>query len=521
VALSSLIPAAFRRSVTESAAGPGWTQLPPRAGYLPGVPAGGINETTQAMGASTGTDRRTLMQDLNDVYLTCPWIWTCVQVIARTITAGGLTSDWDADTGEGDQKEPQKPPAVVALERFYAFCNPTQDIIQILRNTIADLLVFGDAMLEICWSGPIPVAIYNQDVATTYPDADEHGVIRKYVQVTDYGQRAEFEPREIIHISLDSARPGMFGVSPAQAMLGPAAAWLFAHATVKEMLRKGLPPTVHADLPASKSETETERWRNQAASQNLGSRNIGNPWITRGGGTLTELQAGKLADALAAKADSRDEIVAGMGVPPAEAGIIESGNLGGGTGDSQHRGFMLNTCNPLAAVVLEKLNFHIAVQGFGVQDWHSKFGEVDYRDSAVVETIRDMRLRNGSWTRNRLAADIGEPPVDGGDDAVFASQRFVVLWSDMADMSKSAIGAAGGPAPAPLSPPDGAKPGAQDDGDQDDDSKPGDGKDPKDPAGPDAKVPKDKAEAFRDAFRGRFREAMARWREVSEDQGAA
>lgn len=501
MALSSLIPPAFRRSrATAPGAGDGFTQLPARTGYIPGVAQGGINENTQAVGASTGTDRRSLMQDLNDAYLTCPWAWTCVQAIARTITAGGLVTDWDADDGEGDQEEPEKPSAVVALERFYAFCNPTQDARQLLRNVVSDLLVFGDAMLEVCWSGPTPVALYNQDVATTYPVADEHGVISKYVQVTDFGQRAEFEPREIIHISLDSARPGVFGVSPTQAMLGPIASWLFAHGTAKEMLRKGLPPTLHADLPASKAPGEVEKWRNQAAVQNLGSRNIGNPWVTQGGGALTELQAGKLADVLAAKSDSRDEIVAGYGVPPAEANIIESGNLGGGTGDSQHRTFVLNTCSPIAEIILEKLNFHIAVQGFGVQGWHSKFGEVDYRDSLTVEQIRDIRLRNGSWTRNRYAADIDEPPVEGGDDAFIVNRQEMVLYRDLSAISAAQVAKATAPPPVP-----GALPARQ----------PGTGEDPAgdEPDGP--------AEAFRDAYHARFREALARYRVIAEEEDAA
>jgi Phage portal protein len=519
VPLSSLIPAAFRRRSTTPAgsapAGSGMVQLPARTGYLPGVPAGGINENTQAIGASTGTDRRSLMGDLNDAYLTCPWAWVCVQAIARTITAGGLVTDWDADTGEGDQEEPEKPPAVVALERFYAFCNPTQDIRQILRNAIADLNVFGDAMLEVCWSGPTPVAIYNQDVATTYPDTDEHGVLSKYVQVTDFGQRAEFEPREIIHISLDSARPGVFGVSPTQAMLGPIAAWLFAHGTAKEMLRKGLPPTLHADLPASKAPGDVEKWRNQAAVQNLGSRNIGNPWVTQGGGTLTELQSGKLTDVLAAKAGSRDEIVAGYGVPPAEAGIIEAGNLGGGTGDSQHRSFVLNTCNPIAEIVLEKLNFHIAVQGFGVQGWHSKFGEVDYRDSVVVETIRNNRITTGLYTLNKGRREIGEPEVDGGNDAMYASQRYMILYRDLPAFSAATVAGAGPggltpppPPPDPDAPPPGQQPGQDDDDDSKGSGKPGAGK-------------KASAEAFERAYHARFREALTRYRAISEDNPAS
>jgi hypothetical protein len=474
VPLPGWIPPAFRRgpgvaekkrrgkNTAAPAGGPSAaTAGAERTGYIPGIPPGGLNEYNSSVGAATSTDRRSFMQELFDAYITCSWAWTCVQVIARTITAGGLITDWDSDSGEGDV-EPAKPPAVIALERFYSFCNPTQDIIQVLRNAIADLLVFGDALLEVTWSGPTPVALWNLDVVTTTPRADEHGTITKYVQVTDFGQHAEFEPREVIHISLDSARPGVYGVSPTQAMLNPIMSWLWAAATEKEMLRKGLPPTVHADLSAS---TDSTRWRDRIMAYNLGSRNIGNPWITKNGGKLAELQAGKLADALAAKAAERDTIVAGYGVPPAEAGIIESGNLGGGTGDSQHRSFMINTCDPIGAILLEKLNFHIADQGFGVKGWKSKFAEVDYRDSKVVEDIRDTRLRNGAWTLNKYRASIGEPPVPGGDDAVLVDRQNLVLWADMTAMSKAMIASKGAPAVAAgEQPPDGMPMQDDDDG---------------------------------------------------------
>jgi hypothetical protein len=455
------------------------TTLPERSGFIPGIPQGGINEQSATMGEATGTDRRSTLQELWQAYLTCPWSWTCVQVIARTITEGGLVSDWDADEGEGDQKMPDKPPAVVALERFYGFCNPTQDIRQLLRNLIADLLVFGDAYLEVVWSGSQPIALYNLDCPTTTPVADEHGKVLRYVQVTDYGQRAVFEEREVIHISLDSARPGVFGVSPTHAAMTPITIWLFAAATEKEMLRKGLPPALHADFPAGRSETELEKWRNQAAAQNLGARNIGVPWVTRGGATLAELQTGKLTDVLAAKESARDEILAQYGVPPAEAMVIESGNLGGGTGDSQHRSMELNTCQPIAEIVLEKLNFHIARAGFGVEGWHSKFGDVDYRDSMVIEQIRDMRLRDAAYTVNRYRTEIGEPAVKGGDDAFIVNRQNMVLTSDLKALSAALVQAAAGGASGmlPVPPPPGQDDDGQDQDDgqdkPDDDAKPG------------------------------------------------
>ena len=461
--LAGWIPPGFRRNVAEkkaraaALADPAGPQraLPPRTGFIPGVPASGIDEHVQSMGASTGSDRKTLLEELYDCYIAVPAAWIAVQVIARTITAGGLYSDWDADTGEGDEA-PDKPPEVVALERFYAFCNDTQDIRQILRNAIAALIVFGDALLEVGWDGPTPVGLWNLDVPTTYPRADQHGVITGWVQQTDLGQTADFEPREVIHISMDSARPGINGVGPVQAMLGPMAEWLYAAATEKEMLRKGLPANLHVDLPAGEDET---RWDNRYRSRNLGTKNIGAPLISKGGGKVTELQAGKLADVLAAKSAARDTILAGCGVPPAEGGVIESGNLGGGTGDAQHRSLQLNTCDPIGALLLEKLNFHIAVQGFGVQGWRTKFRPVDYRDSTVVAQIQDTYLRNGSWTLNRLRAEIGEPPVEGGDLPILVDRQNLVVWMDVAALSKAtvagrnpAMAAAAGAPPVPGAP---------------------------------------------------------------------
>lgn len=426
---------------------PGGDNMPERLGYVYGVPDGGLNEIQAGMGTATGTDRKSMLQELYEAYITCPWSWSCVNAIARTITAGGLVTDWDADTGEGDEA-PDKPPEVLALERFIAYCNPTQDIRQVLRNVVADLQVFGGAYLEVAWWGNTPVAIWNQDYPTTTPIADEHGKITGYVQVSDYGQRATFEPKQIIYISLDSARAGVFGVSPTQAVMAPITAWLFAHATSKEMFRKGLPNDIHADLPAGMSENETKRWGQQYVAGNLGSKNIGRPVITKGGGKIVVLAPGKVADCLAFMDQKRDEVVAGYGVPPAKAGIIESGNLGGGTGEAQDRTYRVDTCGPIAQLILEKLDFHIVRQGFGVTDWHLKFPEIDYRDSQIIENIRDQRLRNGSWTLNKYRAEIGEPPVDGGDDPVLVDRQNLVLWRDMARMSDASIAAKGAPAVA-------------------------------------------------------------------------
>lgn len=418
-----------------------------RAGYESGIPQGGLDENNAGVGASTQTDRRSALTELYEAYIACPWAWACVNAVARSITAGGLVSDWDNDNGEG-KPQPDKPPAVLALEALIAYVNPRQNIRQLLRSFIVDLMVFGDAFLEVVWWGNQPVALYNLDSATTTPIADEHGTVSGYVQVTDYGQRAQFDERDVIHVSLDSPRSGIFGIPPMQAALLPITVWLHAAATGKEMMRKGLPPEVHADFPAGTSDNETKRWRDRYAITNIGPRNIGLPRITKGGAKLTELQTGKTTDVLATKDQARDEILAAFGVPPSKATVIESGNLGGGTGDEQNRTYEVDTCGPIAELVLEAFNYAITKRGFGITDWRMKFREVDYRASTIIENIRDQRLRNGSWTLNKYRAEIGEPPVPGGDDAVLVDRQNLVLWSDMSAMSKAVVASKGAPAVA-------------------------------------------------------------------------
>lgn len=429
------------REVTEAATKLDAPANVTRAGYEYGVPVGGLNDVNTGMGAATSTDRRTVLSQLFDAYLTCPWAWAGVNAIARTITAGPLVFDWDSDDGEGNQEQPDKPAEVLQCERLFKFVNQREDMRQLLRGAIADLLVFGDAYIEVVWVGKQPVALFSLDAPSMFPLADQHGQISGYVQSTELGQKATFEPRDVIHISLDSPRSGIFGTPPVQAALLPITSWLFTAATLKQIYRKGNPPSIHVDLPVSYSPTETTRWRNMFATQNLGPSNIGVPITTKGGGTVNELQARRIDELLHAKDQARDEILATLGVPPAEAGVIESGNIGGGTGESQRKTFLINTCQPIAALLLEKLQYHLVQQGFGVVGWHLKFADVDMRDSEVIEKIRDVRLRNGAWTLDRYRTEIGEPPTEGGNQAVLVDRQNLVLWRDLESYSSAGIAA--------------------------------------------------------------------------------
>ncbi len=442
--------------VVEVQTAPATQTVPPPRGYAFGVPAGGTTEFNQ--GGSGHDDRRSALEELWQAYVACPWSSACVDAIARTITAGGIEIVWDG--GDDDQAEaPAAPPNVVALRALLAFVNPNEDIRQLMRGVITDLEVFADAYVEVVWLAGQPVALYSLDVPSLNVISDEHGTVTKYIQVTESAQRAEFEPHEVIHFSLDVPRSGIYGLSPTQKALLPITTWLFAAATLKETMRKGDPMNLHVDHPAQTPDNDIKKWRQMFMVQNIGPKNIGNPITTKGGAAVTELKQNAIENYIKTKTEARDEILSTYGCPPSKVGVIESGNLGGGTGTSQDKTFRVNTCGPIAGTVLEKLIYHLMRVGFGITDWTMRFKEIDWRDDKTVDDIESQRLRDGRLTLNAARAEIGQPPVPGGDDAVLVDRQNLVLWSDMAAKSKAGIvkdeGAPAAP-PSTTVPPSGA-----------------------------------------------------------------
>jgi hypothetical protein len=423
-----------------------------RTGYDTDVPLGGTSATQP--GGQYPAGRANFMAELKAAYLACPWLSAPIDAIARTVTAGGLLLTPD---GHGEDSTQTQPPNVQALQELLDTCNPAQDIIQLLRGCVTDIGVFGDAFIEVVWLLGRPVALYPLDPATMTVLADEHGDVTGYQQGLDT-RTADFEPHEVIHIPADSPHGSLYGVGVAQKALLPTEIWLFTAGLLKATMRRGDPPNMHLDFPLEVQPADVRKWRSQYVVRNLGAENIGNPITTRGGATLGELQRGKIADWMATMDQARDTILSEAGVPPAQVGVIESGNLGGGTGTSQFKVFKVNTCSPIASIVLEKLLYHLVREGFGIEDWSLQFGEVDYRDDKTLEDIRDMRLRNGSWTLDRYLVDINEPAVGadlGGEEHVLVDRQNIVQWRDIGAMSAAMIASKykTGTAPAEPEPP--------------------------------------------------------------------
>lgn len=432
----SLLPWRRTNEIAESAPA---VKAPARAGFIADVPRGGANENNQGYTQIGGaTDRRTLMQQLQMLYVSCPWSHACVDAIARFSTAGGMSIEPDDETNQRKETVKLSPQAQKAQDLF-DYVNPAQNFRQLMRGIFTDLLIYGDSFIEVVWALGEPIALYSLPSPDMLIDADEHGVVNFYVQRTETDRRAKFEPHEVIHIKFDSPRGGLYGLGPTEKSVHAITTWLFTEGLLKATMKKGDPPNLAVAWDENLALNEIKTLTQQYSARNLGPDNVGNLISFKGKSDVHEFAQNKVEEYLATKAGCRDEMCGSYGVPPAIATIIESGNLGGGTGTSQFKNFKVNTCGPVQEIVLESLTFYILQQGFGVEDSRCKFGEVDWRDDAVIEEISHTRITDGRWTINRGRDEIGEPPVPGGDDAVIIQTRDVVLVKDLAAMSEAAV----------------------------------------------------------------------------------
>jgi len=416
---------------------------PARGGFMVGVPIGGSNEYNSGeVGSSGPTDRISFMETMQQSYLTCTWSSAAVDAISRTATAGGIEV---VPVGgiTSDLEPAMATPEVKKVQALFNYVNPSQDIRQLMRGVSTDLLVFGDSFTEVVWSKMgEPVALYSLDPTTMTILADEHGMVKGYYQKTLTNREAWFQPKEVIHVKYDSPGDTLYGVSPTQKAILPITTWLFASALLRETYKRGDPLRAWVDWPIALPESEMKKFQQQYMIRNLGAKNIGNLFETKGGAQVKELGTNQISFWLQTLQERRDEILSAYGIPPSKVGVIEAGNLGGGTGSSQERTFRINTIGPLQELILEKFSFALMYQAYKVTDWTIKFGVVDWRDDIVIEQIRDLRIRNGSWVLNRARADIGEPPIPGGDKPVLIDRQNMVLWEDLDDLSKANLAAA-------------------------------------------------------------------------------
>lgn len=107
----------------------------------------------------------------------------------------------------------------------------------------------------------------------------------------------------------------------------------------------------------------------------------------------------------------RDMIITAYGAQPAMVGVIETANLGSGSGESQKKNFK-DTLQGRAAFIEGAFEKALGHNGFSEV---FQFSDLDIEDKLNRANIENIRLNNGSLSINEVRSGYGEKPVPWGN----------------------------------------------------------------------------------------------------------
>lgn len=364
---------------------------------------------------------------LYKAYLNSVWISACVDVIAKRVTSGGMVIEL---TENGVDNEAEKK----TIHDFLHYINEDEDFLHLIRSLVTDLLIYGECYLEIVRKNGVPFSLHKVDCQTMNYKLDPHGAVLQYIQVLPHtNNNITFDPDDIIRFWLADPKMGKKALSPIERILGPTDADAKMADWVRSFFRKGARPNFWIEFLGSKE--EADRFVAWLRENYTGMANAHVPFVLYDGAKLHEIGKGSVdMDFLKGREQMCKEIMAAYQVPPALVGLIESGNIGGGTGESQEKSFQFNACDPVRHLIFEKFNYRIVNKGFGITNYRVNTRYSDYRSDDVVSKVMDTRVRNGTLLVNEARVETGLKPVDGGDEAILVASRDIVAVSTFATL---------------------------------------------------------------------------------------
>lgn len=385
------------------------------------------------------------------MYEQTSWVRAVVSVICKAVTARGYSLvpiKPGADTKNAE-----------ILSEFFSNCNPNDTFLEILDDITRDVYVFGNAFLEIVYgSDGKPKELWNLDATTMSVKADEHGAILGYVQRPKYSSNkavVEFEPKEIIHFKLGTKGSTLYGLSPLASLILPVTVDKYAQIYNRAFFINGAKirgAFIMKNATPEQVERNREYMKERARTPDMAHSDL----VLEGDIEFKQISTTqKDMEFLELREFTRNEILAVYGVPPSKVSIIETGNIGAGTGEHQTQTFYEETILPFQMRVAEKITKHIIRQGFAINDYSFQFNKrsIDEKDQAEIFNIY---LQSGVFTPQEVRSIIApripeiqksiEPRktiVNSTKAIVNIENRFVMalkkLFTKMAEAIKSKI----------------------------------------------------------------------------------
>jgi HK97 family phage portal protein len=220
--------------------------------------------------------------------------------------------------------------------------------------------------------------------------ADEHGTITGYIQVPrSQSGKVEFTSREVIHFKLGTKGATLYGLSPLASLILPVTVDKYAQIYNRAFFLNGAKirgAFIMKDATPEQVERNREYMEARVKNPDMAHSDL----VLEGDIEFKQISTTqKDMEFLELREFTRNEILAVYGVPPSKVSIIETGNIGAGTGDHQTATFYDETISPFQMRLAEKLTKHVIRQGFGINDWSFQFNKraIDEKDQAEIFNI--------------------------------------------------------------------------------------------------------------------------------------
>jgi hypothetical protein len=205
----------------------------------------------------------------------------------------------------------------------------------------------------------------------------------------------------------------------------------------EKFFRQGGKPSYWVGMGEDSEEDDASRYIKWYKENYTGIENAHIPPVMYGGSEIHEYGKGSIEmDFDKSQDKQRDRALVVYGVPPAMLGIIESGNIGGGTGESQNKSFIYNKVIPLENRILEKLNYRAVKTGLGVEDWKVKTRHADYRDDKDIAEIETRRLAMAPSHVNEARQERGRISIPGGDVPTITTGNIITPVARLATLEQ-------------------------------------------------------------------------------------
>lgn len=220
-----------------------------------------------------------------------------------------------------------------------------------------------------------------------------------------------FENDQLIQVKEPTLDKRKWGSSPIDNISGEIANILWGNRHVRKQLKnKGFDPkgvlSFDKDMEYNQVLSEINRLKKEPDKKGT--------IVTKGANFIRGTVSNREMDYIELQHEARDCILANYGVPPSKVSIIETGNIGSGSGKSQAENFkkrVIGRCKYFEDAYKKVLGRSSFSETF-------VYNRADLEDKLQKAQIENIRINNNSLTINEVRSKRGEPRVEWGDKPI-------------------------------------------------------------------------------------------------------